>query len=118
MYSARVIDDQDDLDSQEVERRGELRATFPGLRIRLLAPRAATFEAVEASRRSFFVRAGDPEAFRLGEISDSAIEHGERAAACRLEVIRKELHPRCGVALRIASIDARNEQVLAAILNI
>lgn len=113
----RATTEDDDLALiEEVERRRELRGTFPGLRIALWAPRVASFEAVEASRRSFFVRAVDPDSFRLGELFEARVEHGGRAAACRLEVIRKELHPRAGVALRLHSIEPRDEAVLRDIL--
>jgi hypothetical protein len=111
-----ALDDDEGLAAEEVERRRALRGPVPGLRITLVAPRAAAFEAVEASRRSFFVRAADPEAFRLGEVFEGAIEHGPRRAAVALEVIRKELHPRSGVALRVAAIDPRNQAVLEEIL--
>jgi hypothetical protein len=112
-----TLDDDDErLDAEEVERRRALRAPVPGLRITLTAPRAASFEAVEASASSFFVRAADPERFRLGEIFEGAIEKGGRRAAMCLEVIRKESHPRAGVALRVATIDPHNQGVLEEIL--
>jgi hypothetical protein len=110
------LDDDDERLKEEVERRRELRGVMPGLRIVLRAPRTAAFEAVEASPRSFFVRAADPEGFRLGEVLEGEIEHGARRAAVRLEVIRKELHPRAGVALRVTSIDPHNQSVLDEIL--
>jgi hypothetical protein len=108
--------EEDELAIEEVERRRELRGLLPGLTITLLAPRAASFEAVEASRQSFFVPVGDPEVFRLGEIFDARVQHRERAAQCRLEVIRKEIDPRSGIALRLQHIDPENEDALRAIL--
>jgi hypothetical protein len=120
-YSCRAVtrlqdEEEENLGLEEVERRRDLRAPVPGLRIVLVTPRSAAFEAVEASRRSFFVRAADPEAFRLGEVFSSRIERGARGASCRLEIIRKELHPRAGVALRLVNIDPPNEAVLREIL--
>jgi hypothetical protein len=111
-----ALDDDEERGGEEVERRRGLRGPVPGLRIALMAPRAASFEAVEAGPRSFFVRAADPEAFKLGEIFEGTIEHGPRRSTLRLEVIRKELHPRAGVALRVASIDPKNREVLDEIL--
>lgn len=108
--------DDDGSDDEAVERRRALRGTVVGLRVSLTAPREATFDAVEASPRAFFVRAADPEAFRLGEVFEAVVEHRARRAAVRLEVIRKELHPRSGVALRVATIDAGNRAVLEEIL--
>jgi hypothetical protein len=110
--------DEDDLPVEEVERRRELRGVFPGLRITFTAPRPAAFEAVEASSRSFFVRVANPEDYRLGELFDARVEHSGRAAVCRLEVVRKEIVPRSGVAVRLAYIDPANEAALKAILQL
>lgn len=108
--------DDDDILAEEVERRRELRGTFPGLRITLRAPQEAVYQAVEASRRAFFVRVPDPDSVRLGEVFDARIEHDGRAVRCRLEVIRKELTPRSGMALRIVSVDPAGEVLLRDIL--
>ncbi len=111
-----VDDDDDVVPAEDVERRRDLRASAPGLRLVVTAPRAASFEAVEASRRSLFVRAADPDRFRLGDVVDARLEQGGLAAACRLEVIRKEHAPRAGLALRLHSIDPREDSVLQEIL--
>jgi hypothetical protein len=109
--------DEDDLMSrEEVERRREPRGVFPGLRIDLTGVRKASFEAVEASRRGFFVRVEDPEAYHLGDVHEAEIGLAGKITRCRLEVIRKEIEPRRGVALRISFIDPRNEEMLKQIL--
>jgi hypothetical protein len=112
-----TFDDDDDIfHSEEVERRREPRGVFPGLTIDLTAPQVHTFPAVEASRRGFFVHVDDPEAYRLGDVHEAKISLRGQSAACRLEVFRKEIQPRRGVALRIAHIDPQNEERLKALL--
>ena len=117
MYAAPVaIDDEDYMSNEEVERRREPRGVFEGLKIDILTPRPASFDAVEASRRGFFVREEDPERYTLGDIHEVRISLRGKSATCRLEVFRKEIEPRRGVALRIAFIDPLNEEALKALL--
>jgi len=111
-----AIDDDNFMSSEEVERRREPRGVFDGLRIDILTPKPASFEAVEASRRGFFVREDDPEKYTLGDIHEVRISLRGKSATCRLEVFRKEIEPRRGVALRIAFIDPQNEEALKALL--
>jgi hypothetical protein len=106
----------DDFNSEEVERRREPRGVFPGLEIELFGPKAARFEAVEASRRGFFVPVDDPEYYTLGEIHEANIRLRGKASVCRMEVFRKEIEPRRGIALRVAIIDPKNEEALKALL--
>jgi hypothetical protein len=108
--------DEDDLKSEDIERRREVRGIVPGLVIRLTRPRQVEFAAVEASRRGFFVDAADPEEFHLADVHDAEIEKDSRLVRCRLEVIRKEIEPRRGVALRISFIDPPNEEALKQLL--
>jgi hypothetical protein len=109
-------DHEDDIAVEEIERRRHVRGITSGLRVRFVAPRTAEFEAVEASRRSFFVHVDDPERYRLGDVYDASIEHGGRTAPARLEVIRKEIDPRRGVALRIVHIAPEGESALREML--
>lgn len=112
-------DDDEDVPGrkkEEVERRRDPRGVFPGLRIELTAPKAASFPAVEASRRGFFVPVDDPETYTLCDVHEALISLEGKAARCRLEVFRKEIEPRRGVALRISFIDPRNEEMLKQIL--
>jgi len=102
--------------SEEVERRRELRGVFEGLKIEILTPWLAAFDAVEASRRAFFVLEEDPEKYTLGDIHEVRISLRGKSATCRLEVFRKEIEPRRGVALRIAFIDPVNDEALNALL--
>lgn len=111
------MNDEDDLKSEDIERRREVRGIVPGLHIRLVTGGGGVeFAAVEASRRGFFVEVEDPEAFHLGDVHEAEIDQGERVIRCRLEVVRKEIEPRRGVALRISVIDPPNEEALKQLL--
>jgi len=46
------------------------------------------------------------------------ITRGAEAVECRMEVIRKEIEPRRGVALRISFIDPTNEAILKRMLGL
>jgi hypothetical protein len=112
-----VATDEDDFRSrEEVERRREPRGVFEGLKIDILTPYPASFDAVEASRRGFFVREDDPEKYTLGDIHEVRVSLRGKSITCRMEVFRKEIEPRRGVALRIAFIDPKNEEALKALL--
>jgi hypothetical protein len=119
-YDVLVISDDEDEDDaaqeEEVERRHALRGAYPGLHIALLAPREAAFENVEASRRGFFVRVADPEVYRLAEVFDADVVVRGQVVTCKLEVVRKELVPRVGIALRVAHIDPTADERLRAML--
>jgi hypothetical protein len=109
-------DDDHDLPSEEIERRRDVRGLNPGIRLALRAPRVASFDVEEASRRSFFVATPEPEGYEIGELFEATISVGAEAVDCRLEVMRREQDPRSGVALRIAYIDAANERRLIELL--
>jgi hypothetical protein len=111
-----VAKDDDDFSSQEIERRREPRGVFAGLKIDILTPRAASYDAVEASRRGFFVREDDPENYTLGDLHEVRVTLRGQSITCRMEVFRKEIEPRRGVALRIAFIDPKSEETLKALL--
>jgi hypothetical protein len=98
-------DHEDEVAGEEIERRREIRGIMTGLSIALLGPSRAEFEAVEASRRAFFVHVDKPDVFRLGDVHDARIERAGHRVRARLEVIRKEIDPRTGVALRIVQVD-------------
>lgn len=105
--------DEDNLRVEEVERRKEVRGIFHGLSVEF---GGEVFDAVEASRRGAFVQVADPEAYTLGDVREARFVLGQEAARCRLEVVRKEIAPRRGVALRIAFIDPANEEKLRQLL--
>jgi hypothetical protein len=94
---------------EPVERRAALRGPTRGLSIIL----DRELDAVEASRRTFFVAVDDPERYRLADRFDGRIARAGRAARARLEVIRVE---RRGLALCIVDIDDAAALALREIL--
>ena len=98
-----------------VERRGELRGLARGVEVAIGELAAAP--AVEMSRKGVFVALSEPDSFPLGKMCSIAVIARERRFSCRAEVVRKELEPRCGIALRIDSISPEDEAVLLAMLD-
>ncbi len=99
---------------EAIERRGELRGILPGVTVTL--PDGRRCEVLEASRKGVFVNFAEPDALALGAAFEITIERGTRRFSCRTEVIRKELEPRCGIALRIVYITPSAEEMLEAML--
>jgi hypothetical protein len=98
---------------EEIERRNEPRGLLHGIEVRF--PDGTVNRADEASSKGVFVELADPDSHPLGAIFEVRIR-GRRAGApaevgCRVEVIRKEIHPRRGLALRILRISAIDEKV-------
>jgi hypothetical protein len=109
--------EDDIIKQEEIERRREVRGVFHGLKL-ILAPEGKVYEVEEASMKAFFIVLDNPDQYALGESREATVTRGEGRVHCRLEVIRKEIQPRRGVALRILHIDPRNEQSLKTILGI
>jgi hypothetical protein len=107
----------DDVDptGQPVERRGEPRGIMRGLAIVLPGDRRV--DAVEASRKGLFAEVDDPDAFVLGDVFEIAVSRDTLALDCRVEVVRKEIHPRRGVALRIVYYTPVAEETYKKILD-
>jgi len=101
--------------SEEVERRAEPRGLLHGMTAEL--PRADTVEVLEASRKGLFVALDEPERFLLGEVLELTVRSEPEQFACRVEVVRKEIHPRCGVALRVVYMSPIAEETLKRILD-
>jgi hypothetical protein len=107
--------DEDDLIlDQAIERRKEPRGAFPGLKVELSGSKPAIYEAVEGGRRSFFVPEALPDRWQLGEVVDAKVSLRGRTAACKLEIFRKEMEPRRGMALRVVGVDPAAEEQLKA----
>ncbi len=108
--------EDDDFVPEEVERRREPRGFFEDLEVELSGKVSGTFPVVEASFRGFFVTDDEPDRHALGEVYQAVLRGRVAEVSCRLEVIRKEIEPRRGVALRIAFIDPVNEERLRELL--
>ncbi len=112
---ASDFDEQEpSIDMEAVERRGEPRGIMRDLYVTVGV--AGRCEVLEASRKGFFVCVADPDAFRLRDSLDIEVERGDRMFGCRVEVIRKEVEPRVGVALRISHITPVAEETLKLML--
>jgi hypothetical protein len=94
--------DEPSLTVEAVERRGEPRGLVRGLVVELTAGRQ--LDAVEASTKGFFARVPEPERYRLGEVHQAEVSRGPLRFRCTVEVVRKEIAPRTGIALRIVRI--------------
>src|SRR5689334_7543074 len=90
--------DEPSLERHVVERRRQPRGFVRGLALTVEGDRR--LEAVEASSKGFFAHLDDPDAFRLGETHEIEVVRGSHRFRCRVEVVRKELVARTGVALR------------------
>ena len=106
--------DEGDLDREEVERRREPRGFVHGLRVVVAGQ---DLEVLEASRKGLFVRLDDPDSFRLGDRQEVQVSATSGASfAARVEVVRKEIEPRRGAALRIVHMSPIAEETLKKIL--
>ena len=109
-----MSDADDSLVTEDVERRSDVRGTVHELEMTF--PNNQTFSVVEASRKDFFAITTDPEAFRLGDVHEITIRHKETTFTCRVEVVRKSIHPRRGIALRLVHISPVAEELLKQVL--
>lgn len=107
-------DKEPSLKMEAIERRGEPRGVVRNLEVSIGSdgPR----QALEASRKGFFVSVEDPEAYRLGDSMEIRVYCDDVEIGCRCEVIRKEIDPRTGIALRIAHIAPVAEETLKKML--
>jgi len=106
--------DEPSLPHEDVERRREPRGFIEGLVVSF--PDGGRYAVIEASRKGFFVGVVDPETFSLGAAHEVSVERGDRQIDCRIEVVRKEIDPRRGVALRIAHISPVAEETLKTMI--
>lgn len=117
-----IIDDEEDLASVEaIERRGEPRGVFPGLKGRIMAGPGSgqEYDVLEASRVGFFMRMQKPDSLALGSLISMQLDHQGRQLTLEGEVVRKEIDPRTGIAVRIAAFaDEDAEATYSAILGV
>ncbi|HEY3358890.1 MAG TPA: hypothetical protein VGQ83_36915 [Polyangia bacterium] len=109
---------EEDLVIEEVERRREPRGLFPGMvaTVREGAYAGQTYEVIEASRTGLFLKIESPDAVPLGTRFRVDVAYGGRAFHCDLEIARKEIQPRRGVAGRITAVDDASAATLADII--
>jgi len=100
--------------SEEVERRAEPRGLLHGMTVDF--PKGDSAKVLEASRKGFFVALDEPERFLLGEMLDLTVRTDQEQFTCRVEVVRKEIHPRSGAAFRVVHMAPVAEETLKRIL--
>jgi len=109
-------DKEPSLKMEAVERRGEPRGVVRDVYVTIgSGPR---LQALEASRKGFFVGLDDPDSFALGAAVELRVERGDRAIGCRADVVRKEIEPRRGIAVRISHIAPVAEEELRVMLGV
>ncbi len=110
--------DEDDLVLEEVERRVEPRGSFPGMTATILegAYAGRVFEVIEASRKGLFLKLDSPDTVPLGTRFVIQVTYQSQVFRCNLEIARKEISPRRGVAGRISALDESSRQTLEEIL--
>jgi hypothetical protein len=109
--------DEPTLTLEVIERRRQPRGVVRALTLHVPADGESTLDAVEASSHGFFARVDDPEAFGLGDVLEVEVRRGRVRFRCDVEVIRKSVAPRRGVALRITRIAPAANEALVALLN-
>lgn len=101
-------------DDDLVERRTDLRG--PVRDLECVLPDGERLPVLEAGRRGVFVALRDPDRLALGARLDVEITSRGRRAALRVEVIRKEIDPRRGIALLVVHMSPDAAAVYDAIL--
>jgi len=105
-----IVEDEDD-----VERRGGVRGPVTGLMAVVGGLPAAPI--VEAGTKALFVELPDPDILPLGVPTEAVLISPTRRAHARVDVIRKEIAPRRGIALLIVSMSPTDEEAWSAMLH-
>ena len=110
--------EEEDLQLEEVERRREPRGLFPGMTatVKEGAYAGRSFEVVEASRRGLFLKMDAPDSVPLGTRFIVDVTYRGRMFACDIEIARKEIAPRRGIAGKIIALDEASAAVLTEII--
>jgi hypothetical protein len=110
--------EEDDLVVEEVERRTEPRGFFPDMVATVLegAYAGRKFDVVEASRRGLFLKEENPDSIPLGTRFVLEVDFRGSSFRCHLEVARKEIQPRRGVAGRLSALDQTSQDTLDSLL--
>jgi hypothetical protein len=110
--------DEDDLVVEEVERRTEPRGFFTGMiaTVHEGAYAGRSFQVAEASRRGLFLEVDNPDSIPLGTRFVLEVGYKGQSFRCHLEVARKEIEPRRGVAGRLTALDQASQDVLDSLL--
>jgi hypothetical protein len=102
--------------AEDVERRTDLRGPVRDLDCKL--PGGETVRVLEAGRRAIFIALDDPDRFPLGARLEVEVgrPRGKHVTA-RVEVVRKEIDPRRGVALLLVHLSPAAKTAYEAMLS-
>jgi hypothetical protein len=75
-----------------------------------------TFDVVEASRTGLFLAMDSPDAVPLGTRFLVDVAYRGKAFHCALEIARKEIAPRRGIAGKITAVDETSATLLAELI--
>jgi hypothetical protein len=100
---------------ESVERRTDRRGPVRNLEATL--PTGAKVAVLEAGRRGVFIAFDDPDQFALGARIEIVIAGRGHRATARVEVVRKELDPRRGIALLITHMSPAATDAYQAMLD-
>lgn len=106
--------DEPSLRVGDIERRNDPRGIVRDLHVVLADGVKA--EGIEASPKGFFISLQDPDALGLGTTQSVKVSWRGTEFECRVEVIRKEIEPRRGVALRIVHITPVAEETFRELM--
>lgn len=102
------------MSDEDVERRKVVRGPVKDLHAEL--PGGARVAVLEAGKKGVFLAVDDPDAFALGARWEIAIEGPQGKVAMKVELVRKEIEPRRGVALLIVHMTPAAEAAYRAML--
>jgi hypothetical protein len=105
-----------DLDLDDVERRNTLRGPVAARGLMAVVGGLPAAPIVEAGQKALFVELPDPDILPLGVPTDAILIGPDRRALARVEVIRKEIAPRRGVALFIVHLAPDDEEAWSAMI--
>jgi len=99
---------------EDVERRANVRGPVRDLWCEL--PETGRARVLEAGRKGVFVEVADPDAVALGARLEVAVVGATGRAVMQVEIIRKEIHPRRGIALLIVHLAPADETTYHGLL--
>lgn len=105
-------------DSDDVERRGNVRGPVAARGLMAAIGRLPAAPIVEAGPKALFVELPDPDTLPLGVPTEAVLISATGRALARVDVIRKEIAPRRGVALLIVHLSPTDEATWAEMIGV
>lgn len=108
----------DDGLDDDVERRNNVRGPVAALGLQAVIGKLPPAPIVEAGRKALFVELTDPDVLPLGVPTEAVLIGPAGRALARVDVIRKEIAPRRGVALLIVHLAPADEEAWVAMIGV